>query len=254
MLLLVMFSVTRVQTTILEVVWEETFEGYDDWEFFGAEGWYYFENATTFVPEFILGDGTLRASDILSIENLNTSQALHTSTVAYGTWSFDLTLPDPSIYSFTIEFVYNSVDNYYRFDKAANLPVYLSNKTGYGLGFSNDENVFICYKGEDGHETVETTFNTTLTGNHHFDITRSTDGLFIVYVDKDKGNPIIQYTNNDTTTSKKFGLTSLAGLQIDNITVSDSVDPPPNGTDYPHIFVLFVTFSVIIILRKKREE
>ncbi len=205
------------------VVWEETFEGVEDlddlidWEFFGVAGWYYYNHTIPFDPKFTLVNGTLAGPSLLTSDNLNTSQALHNSTVAYGTWSFDVYFSDP--YALTVEFVFNSVEDYYRYDNAANVMDYLSDKTGYALGFQSNTILFICYNSVNGHNiAIEKSID--LTGYHHIDITRNSDGLFIVFFDK---LPIIQYTNTLTTTSKKFGFTSLEGcFQIDNITVDDS--------------------------------
>ncbi|UCG02819.1 MAG: hypothetical protein JSW11_02285 [Candidatus Heimdallarchaeota archaeon] len=222
---LLVFPVSQGSATI---VWEETFNSpvsLDDWELIGVEGIETY--GETFDPNITWVNGTL-AFPFQTAGN--TTFALHHSAVAYGTWSFDLFFP-PGGYSFIVTFIFSVFDGNYIPGIGTTSLQY--NKTGYALRFWGGENPsdqLYSFFGDNDPLWNTSTLNmhsSLYSGSHHFDITRGTTGQFYVYHNQDYDSPIISYQCNFTASSEKFGIWSWVGApQLDNITVSDTVDIP----------------------------
>ena len=237
MLFLGILLLSSFSTVSASVVWEETFSvesilELTDWEFFACEGWTIY--GEPFDDNYTIVDGALVVPYFA--DWANTSMAFRNSTVAYGTWSFDLFFPYPDLkYRFIMMFVVCSSDGNYFPSVGMTEETYLSKITGYGLFFkgSSDPRIgLISYlAGYESDVSDEYRHSPRFEGYHHFDITRNgSTGQMYVYHNYDpitNNKSIISYQNNFTSTSEKFGITSFYGsVWLDNITVSNTVDIP----------------------------
>jgi hypothetical protein len=286
--LLLIQSVDRATAPI---VWEEDFETppFDEWTLQGhveadVNPSTRLAYPTTAVPEII--DGKLQMPVVTKEPgNLSVSSAIRNSTIAYGTWSFDW-----EINSSTGTEHEAWVNVWFITDMPINLTgVNLEEPffDGYALmlqsaseGYSGVEPscIYLWKPTLSGGYTTLASYDipgTKITGSHNIKITRNPlDGKFNVWFDS---SHIITATHNSITTSERFFFRShLGDSAFDNLTVSDSVDKTVTETsepsettttsessettdttttetsEYPHMFVLIVSISVIIILRRKR--
>ncbi|MGY5863536.1 MAG: hypothetical protein RTV41_02970 [Candidatus Thorarchaeota archaeon] len=182
----------------------------DDWT---VQGW----NMTTDPPSALPGnftadDQTLRAYDE------ETNKATHNSTVAYGTWSFDVhCVSVPNNHSY-IAFVSGPATEFGGPDWESTVSF------EYGLVFVNGEfagynHTFILYRRNQGSVFVVPIGEyevDVISGWYHFDITRNVEGSFQVFI-----NETLQITASDTvyTTSEIFSFYTHAGVALDNIVV-----------------------------------
>jgi hypothetical protein len=241
-LLLAVLLLCPLSRVSASVIWKETFSSdisLDDWEFFGwkqsFEGGGIVRFTEAFEPNFTIVDGVL--VEPYTTDFSNVSNAFHNSTVAHGTWSFDLFFPlDVGGYTLVIMFIVSSSDGNYSAEPGMTEDEYLTKMTGYGLfiqGIGDQYPTYtdirlIAYMACSGDEVGTSTkysHSSCLTGYHHFDITRDLTGQFYVYHNLDYFSPIISYQNTFTTSSEKFGICAAFGSTwFDNITVSDTVD------------------------------
>ncbi|MFX0151629.1 MAG: hypothetical protein ACFFAJ_12655 [Candidatus Hodarchaeota archaeon] len=267
--ILLLCSPTRVSASI---VWEEDFESgdLDDWEFFGAEGHITF--GEPFDPNFTIVDGALVVPHIPDWSNVTI--AFHNSTVATGTWSFDLFFPPDLKYAFAITFMFSSSDGDYFPTVGMDEDEYLTKMTGYGLIFRGDikQIYLVSYSACPASElnvSEAKLFSSPLSGYHHFDITRNTTGQFYVYHNYDYNSPIISYQCSFTSSSEKFGITSFIGSTwLDNITVSDTVDiPEPDGSTtttttttengtpgFSNLLLLSSSITLVYLYRRRKKR
>jgi hypothetical protein len=265
LIFLVFLSLIQVQASI---VWEENFkgEGLNDWDSYGWDMPLDYHE-TPIDPGFSVNDGVLRAPDYSSYGKK--SNAIHDSTVAYGTWSFDWLVSSPA--HIGIEFMLTDLLNTnYNY---TGLHTSQMNYTGYavllisfasnpGLGLQAPGINLLKFKNHDNVSIVGVLdthkFAANIVGSHNIEINRDLNGQFSVYYDSEL---TLQATDNMTTTSEKFGFTTWRGDSgIDNITVSDT-DPgtltttstatTTNATEGYVLGLLIPSFVVLIIYRKK---
>ncbi|MFQ5979883.1 MAG: hypothetical protein ACE5OZ_17265 [Candidatus Heimdallarchaeota archaeon] len=119
-------------------------------------------------------------------------------------------------------------------------------------------------------------FSSPITGSHHIAVTRDLQGNFEVFFDS---TLIIEASDNSTTTSEKFIITSWVGdSAFDNIVVSNSIDSnyitkfPAAAPSFPTqeetnllellpfavlvvvIAIVIIFFINLIIKERKQEE
>ncbi|OLS29032.1 MAG: hypothetical protein HeimC2_02270 [Candidatus Heimdallarchaeota archaeon LC_2] len=219
------------------VVWFEDFNdnNLDDWELYGWDS-----SATGLNVDidhgFTIVDGALKgpSSTIFSTQsNLDIN-----STVAKGTWSFDLKIDEIEDTHFGVAFMYTILDGKYNLSGETPVP---DDWTGYGL-------VFLTYERNDnligpgmnmvafdpslfqGQQIIKKYAmpKANLTGSHHIDITRNLLGEMKIYFDFE-----LKFSESDTrsNSSEKVRVTSwMGGAAIDNIRVSDTVEIPTKPT------------------------
>jgi hypothetical protein len=118
------------------------------------------------------------------------------------------------------------------------------------LGYMNNKHNY--------NEKARHKFPENIVGTHHVDITRNISGQLNVYYDYDP-EPIMKYFGNFTGTSSRFLVGSWIGdISFDNITVSDTVNPPTTtpttgGTSGFEIGVIIIIFPLSILIKRKRE-
>jgi hypothetical protein len=258
------------------IVWSATFESPDEWELQGFNFALDFEWDPYFAPK--ITNGVLKMPNTQETGHL--SQAVHSSTVAYGTWSFDWYISAGTSHE-AYEVIFFIVNNYYPTEQSVEST---TDMTGYVLSLtSNEEGVNPSAQYERAvmlSECLSTSklfsllayhqFPSALEGLYHIDITRDITGEFNIYFD---GEHLFKVIDNTTTTSEDFIFGSWNGDTIyDNLTVSNTVDidpPPPTKTTTQDttttttsesetasiefgVLVLVLTFSAIYIRKRKR--
>lgn len=279
--MLILLSIHRVLAT---TVWNETFENLNDWELFSATGvfnegvW----NYQLINPEFSLVNGALNTPYTPTWGYV--SLAIRNSTVTTGTWSFDVYLPpgEENKCSFTVIIMFNDPDGNYNL--TGSIGEYWSTKTGYGVNFDNTNETgseiledwsslsFISFWGGTGtfgnlvYPKSNPISSASLVGPYHIDMTRDETGQFCVYYDRNYTKPFIQTKDIYSSISSKFALFSRrSAAQIENITVSDSIDiiystttttttaPVPVGIE-SYFVILPVVITTLVTIHKKRRR
>ncbi len=219
-------------------VWSDDFNdgNYNSWTIYGLN--FSTFPLTTATGEFSAADNTLKATSADPIY----SYAVHSSSVVYGTWSFDLNAVDNSFhYSVvffiagdmslipTMEYAYSIIVCTDSVPTTTTAPAILLAKHGPTPG----SEIIGRYEPSDG-----------VSGWQNIVVTRSTSGLFTVYVN---GTAQISVEDTTHTTSVDFCFGSETGPAIDNVVVSDTVDFP--ATDLT-VIILFgvVGIAVVVIL------
>lgn len=220
------------QMELSEEVWSENFDDHDisDWNIFGITG----TPPYTVVPgNYTAEDGVLRANgseDIWSI-------AARNSSVAYGTWSFDIDVVDTYIHEIVIAFL--TLD--WTYDRWGINTYFIQIVTGlYGNSAEPRLQGGTAYASDSpGGRTIDWCerylYEGDILGWKNFIITRESDGQFYVYIN---GTLALDFKDNRHTTCEEFHIGTGPGPAIDNINISDTVDydaaPPewePEPTD-----------------------
>ncbi len=211
-------------------VWSYDFDdgNLSDWAFYGNQGTMPY---TEEVGNFSAEDGALRATgDYFNIATVNSS-------VAYGTWMFDVDIVETSIHEIVISFLTVSWSI-----EANGLECYfLQAITGlYGTSAQPRLQVGRVIPTSDSPAPRSVTWvgrypYDDLLGWKNFIITRESNGQFYIYMNE---TLIIGFKDSMYTTCNEFLFGAKAGPAIDNIVVSDTVDfdaaPPefdPKPTD-----------------------
>ena len=223
-------AITRVATVdqiqLSAVVWSDNFEDHDisDWTIYGLNG-------TTLPFDVVPGnfsaeDGVLRANGT----ELAWSIAVRNSSVAYGTWMFDVDVTETYGHDIVIVFlqlVWNlevwGIDGYFIRIWTGDQPR-LQAATSYASGSPIGRSLewWEPYYYEEG-----------FLGWKNFIITREPDGQFYVYIN---GTLALSHKDNRHTSCEEFHFGTNPGPAIDNIIVSDSVDydaAPPEWEPVP---------------------
>jgi hypothetical protein len=213
------------------IVWSDDFDDHNisDWGIYGIVG----TRPYTAVPgNFTAEDGVLRANgteDTFSIATVNSS-------VAYGTWTFDVDVVDTYNHEIVIPFImikwtieswgidcyfFQIVTGMYESDPQPRL------QAGKTYASDSPGGRAVVWFGSFPYDNI--------LGWKNFIITRENDGQFYVYIN---GTLAMGFKDNQHTTCKEFIFSTGPGPAIDNIVVSDSVDydaaPPewkPNPKD-----------------------
>ena len=201
------------------IIWSENFDGGDisNWNFFEIN-WTLPLGVVNLTANpydlFNVSEGVLRAIG----PEWNT--AAINSTIAYGTWTFDLDMQRAAEYDhFAVELIGEKFNETW-------LP---SDHTvdGYRLSIlipdEDPDGVVRFVKGERDKPSVflGTYSMSVIRGWHNFIITRELTGQFHVYMD---GIHIIEALDNTTIRYEQFCFFTMANPAIDNITISDTID------------------------------
>ncbi|MHA2295886.1 MAG: hypothetical protein ACXAEU_07170 [Candidatus Hodarchaeales archaeon] len=247
-IILVFCPISQVTAT---EIWSENFNTLGEWELRGADWPFPLDWNPDFAPT--IENGVLQMPNTQT--DLHVSQAIHSSTVAYGNWSFDwYVTPGAEHEAYDIvNFIVNNFINEsgeQRMEMTGYLLALTSNeKVGSNLNahavtlaeWINISNLWMVLK--------EYQFPSALEGSYHIDITRDITGEFSIYFNKEL---VLQETDNTTTTSEHFVFGSWYGDTVyDNLTVSDTVEPPPKATAYLHPIMVVIIAGVVIIRRRR---
>ncbi|MHA2247187.1 MAG: hypothetical protein ACXADY_19735 [Candidatus Hodarchaeales archaeon] len=224
-------TVPPVVTQELGEDWSATFESPDEWKLQGFNYALDFDWDPYFAPK--ITNGVLKMPN--TQDKWYISQAIHPSTVAYGTWSFDWYVSAGTSHE-AYEVIFFIVNDYFPTEQSGEST---TDMNGYVLILTSNEegvNLNAPYKRavtlSECHSTSKIfnylafhQFPSALEGLYHIDITRDITGEFNIYFDKEH---LFQVTDNTTTISEEFVFGSWYGdTTYDNLTVSNTVDIDP---------------------------
>jgi hypothetical protein len=209
-----------------EVVWSEDFEGeINDWHLYAVNH--------TADPDYVIEGNFSLEGGVLRATGPEWNDASHNSSVAYGTWSFDVDIKDP--------------ENEWHFYVAFSLKHFSERdleeerlSPGYAVGFyipDTGQHEIRLVRGS--HDLMphalwlDTYYSDNIVGWHNLIVTHEPSGFFYVYLN---GILILREKNSDYTTSERFLFATPAGPAIDNITVSDTMDYDAAPPEWDHPF------------------
>lgn len=228
-LLTILFS---VQTCSAVVVWQDNFNDGD------YEGW------TIYQGDFEITANALVANGSYGIWNFIRTP----STVAYGTWTFDILSEDaPQNHTYVYIISGGTVD----------FPNYrLCIWTGSFPGWAPGPGVSLLKQNTTATVSIADWFTGTLSGWHSYEVTRDQTGLFRISVD---GTLRITVTNNEITTSGAFRFGAQENSGIDNIVVdapaTTTPTPPPAIPGFPLLAILIaipLSLGLAVIIRRRK--
>ena len=206
---------TKVESRAIPsaVVWSDNFDDEDisDWQIFKVNH--------TAEPDTLMPGNSSAEGGVLRQHETEWSYAGHNSTVAFGTWSFDVDIQVP-IDEFHFYVCFSSEvfdDDWLTYGQVG---------SAYGVGFYIYESGTTEIRLTRGnHATgpafMDTFFDSDIIGWRNIIVTRELSGQFYVYMD---GDLILKYNDLMHTTSERFYFLSHGGPAIDNVSVSDTVD------------------------------
>ncbi len=211
-------------------VWSYDFDdgNFSDWRVYGIEGKTLpFSNPP---GNFTTEDGALRSNSTGEVFSI----ATHNSSVAYGTWSFDVDVVDTYNHEIVIPFIMIE----WNLEIWMKLAYFLQIVTGM---YDNSPQPRLragkVIPGSSPSGTTAVWYESfpydDILGWKHFVITRDFTGQFYVYIN---GTLALNFKDNQHTTCNEFVFSTGGGPAIDNIVVSDSVDydaAPPEWTQEP---------------------
>ncbi|MFX1283811.1 MAG: hypothetical protein ACFFB5_09150 [Promethearchaeota archaeon] len=243
-------SINRSSATL---VWEEDFENppYNDWF---LHSYYIYPYSAVNYNNLVITNGSLHQPTPDGMQIF----ATHDSSVAYGTWSFDVQIvpielyKEFEIYGAMTEIMFIGNFKGYSEPKSFNLSGYdfsqvsdrmksyalyiISGISRWGLPL-NSISLYLWigryYQSDQQTQNIWQSigfseFSSPINGSHHIDITRGSAGEFKVYFDSEL---LFQVTNNEITTSTFFDISTFVGnLTFDNLTFCDSVGSCPPTT------------------------
>ncbi len=225
------------------LVWDEDFENPPfDWFLHNYNYTGTWINTPNNFPP-IIANGALH----MSTPSEMLASAIHNSTIAYGSWSFDFHISFDQIQESVSRIMF--IGNNYgggdlnltgkAYSWANNQPssyvIYITSGTDmWGLTF-NTITLKIWKPGYPTHiwETLaDYMFSSPIIGSHNMTITRnSTQGEFHVYLDSEH---LFQVSNNEINTSEIFEFASYIGdISFDNLTVNDETTTNTTTTTTP---------------------
>ncbi|MFX0013850.1 MAG: hypothetical protein ACFFB2_03720 [Promethearchaeota archaeon] len=191
-------------------------------------GW--FDNFDGNLTDWTIENGTFSVTDsILHATGGNIWHvASHTSSVANGTWSFDVYINKTNL---------RLGEHLYIFFMANNLES--DQQNGYDIMIWIDPNTgtpgFTLWKRVDGavSELGSCGYPSGLSGWYHIDVTRHSNGQFYMFVDGSLKIPALDTT---FTTSKYFGIVMKGGHSLDNINISNEIYlyPKPSNLKFSY--------------------
>jgi hypothetical protein len=192
-----------------------------------------------------VAQGTFSAAEKALKAETGNSYIYHFSSVAYGTWSFDVYMAN-EVLPISIDFMMEQANTAY-------------GSRGYEIIVDSTDMIDLRIITDSNRIITQTILKEKASGWVHMDITRDENGRFCVFV---KGECVIDVVEPSITTSEYFGFyNSLSNAAIDNIVVSNTVDiqPPPQTPLWLQPWflmiagvVVFVTVSIVFLRRRKQ--
>ncbi len=192
-------------------VWSDNFDDEDisDWQLFVVNH--------SVSPDTLQPGNSTAVGGALRHIGVEWSYAGHNSTVAYGTWIFDVDIQVPEYENhFTILFASEIFND----DWLTRRTIGESYAVVFYLDPTVDE-IKLGRSSHSGHVDLDRYFTDTLEGWRNIIVTREPSGQFYVYLD---GDLILKGKDTFHTTSKRFYFLSHGGPAIDNVSVSDAID------------------------------
>ncbi|MFW9793107.1 MAG: hypothetical protein ACFFEE_02300 [Candidatus Thorarchaeota archaeon] len=195
------------------IVWEDNFDDEDisDWQIFKVNH--------TASPDTLMPGNTTAVGGVMRHLETEWSYAGHNSSVAFGTWTFDVDIQKPvNEYHFSIAFISEVFDDdwltYETVGEAYGVTIYLHEGEITEIRLTKGNH-------ETGASYLGTYTKSNLVGWNNIIVTRDQTGHFWVYLN---GNFKIYAKDLQYSTSERFYFLSHGGPAIDNLTVSDTID------------------------------
>ncbi|MFW9793108.1 MAG: hypothetical protein ACFFEE_02305 [Candidatus Thorarchaeota archaeon] len=191
------------------IVWSDNFDDMDisDWQLFAVD---------RDLPEPLLPGNSTAEEGVLRHLGMEWAYAGHNSSVAFGSWSFDVDVQDNVDDEFLVLFM-SEIWNY-------DWPERNTAGEAYGIAFylsPTDVEIDLVKTSHDtGHLYLDEYTVPGLVGWNSFIVTRELSGQFYVYMN---GELILEGKNMQHTTSERFYFIGSGGPAIDNITVDDDI-------------------------------
>ena len=194
-------------------IWSDNFDDEDisDWQLFVVNH--------TADPDTLLPGNSTAEGGVLRQLDLEWSYAGHNSSVAFGTWSFDVDIQVPvDEYHFYVVFISEQFDDDWL--------TYGQIGSAYGVGFYYQPAGHFEFRLTRGYHATGPIFmdydtHDNIIGWRNIIVTRELSGQFYVYLD---GDLILKGIDTFHTTSDRFYFVSHGGPAIDNVSVSDTID------------------------------
>ncbi len=204
--------------------WTDNFDDED------ISDWQLFISAYTTSGNVLLPGNSTAEGGVLRHIGVKWCYAGYNSSVAFGTWSFDVDIQRPDDEHHFLIFFSSELFN----------DDWLYRNTlgeGYGAIFyqTPTEDKIVLLKGshDTGNYIKDEYTNATIRGWKNIIVTRELSGQFYVYLD---GNMILKGKNMQHTTSERFYFLGKGGPAIDNVTVSDTIDYDAAPPEWGHPF------------------
>lgn len=224
--------------SVASVVWSDNFNdgNYDGWTVYGINSYKYGRSVRT-EGSFSAADGTLRATGEPTDEGNLWNYIEHPSTVAWGTWSFDVYITDTPGHHFYVWFMINDWASFplsaYGYDIALFRREYALWKRAGDLAWGG---TIVLDSVRIGLDQVY--------GWKHIDVTRDADGQFFVYIN---GTLLLEKVDTEITTSTHFRFGTEAGPALDNVVVSNTVDITP-ALATPEWLTISIGVPVVLVV------
>lgn len=195
------------------IVWSDDFEDEDisDWQLFAVD---------RDLPEPLLPGNSTAEGGVLRHLGVEWAYAGHNSSVAFGSWSFDVDIQDNVDDEFLVLFM-SEIWNY-------DWPERNTAGEAYGIAFylspTSVEIDLVKTSHDTGHLFLDEYMAPGLVGWNSFIVTRESSGQFYVYMNQEL---ILKGKNLQHTTSERFYFIGSGGPAIDNVTVGGF--PIPDG-------------------------
>ncbi|MHA2095462.1 MAG: COG1470 family protein, partial [Candidatus Hodarchaeales archaeon] len=233
LMIITTFSLAGVVSTPLTVVWS------DDFSDGNLDGW------TIQGGDYTVANEMLQAAGGISYNFWGDfNRITHPSSIAYGTWSFDIELNTTTIISTEYCSVYFAMktllwgqdgiytEHGYYLTISPDLSEFMHTfSPGFQLVYQHPEVTEKPLGDYGGLHILPNGLPTVF----HIDITRDTDGHFNLFMN---GTLIVEAMDNTETTSTVFGFQSEDGYALDNITIDDSIVIWPNPADRANLLCL----------------
>jgi len=223
-------------------VWSDNFDDHDisDWTIYGVNGTRPFDVVS---GNFTAEDGVLRANGTVLAWNI----AARNSSVAYGTWTFDVDVVDNYMHEIVIVFIQNE----WTLESWGNRGYFFQIVTGEYMEdptprlqgatvIPTESPGPINYRIEwwDSYLWESYPYDGDILGWKNIIITRELDGQFYVYINETLA---LSHKDNRHSTCAEFHIGTNPGPAIDNIVVSNTVDfdkaPPEWEPKPPNQFI-----------------
>ena len=188
---------------------------------------------------FSAADSTLRATgEPANVKDTLWNLAEHPSSVAYGTWSFDVNAMDIPEHHFYVFFMINDWETF------------PESTYGYCIYISPKDAEFKLMKLAGDARFIKIPLDryqfdlAAFSGWQHIDVTRDTDGQFYVYIN---GTLRLEAVDTEITTSTNFRFGSETGPALDNVIVSDTVDITPAPAT-PEWLTISIGVPVVLVV------
>ena len=194
-------------------VWSDNFDDEDisDWQLFAVNG--------TTIPDTLQEGNTSAEGGVMRHDGRLWTYAGHNSSVAYGTWIFDIDIQDPiNEFHFSILFISEIYDEQWLSAEAFGdcyCIVFYTNE------YDDHDIVLMRRSLDEASFNLDSYTTESIIGWKNIIITRELTGQIYVYMD---GNLILGGNDMRYSSSKRFYFSSKGGPAIDNVSVSDAID------------------------------